>query len=63
MIGTLRDFLLCGVGLRAGFTVTMSFSNKAGLIPGEGSEKSLSPPIPVCGVAVVTNDWCITYNR
>ena len=37
--------------------------NKAGLIPGEGSEKSLSPPIPVCGGAVVTNDWCITYNR
>ena len=27
------------------------------------SEKSLSRPIPVCGGAVVTNDWCITYNR
>ena len=49
MIGTLRDFLLCRVGLRA-------FPNKAGLIPGEGSEKSLSPPIPVCGGSVVTND-------
>ena len=57
------DFLLCRVGQRAGL-LSSACPHRAGLLPGLWKVKLLSPPIPVGGGALDTNDCCIngTYR-
>ena len=57
------DFLLCRVGQRAGL-LSSAFTHRAAYKRALESENPLSPPIPIGGGAVDTNDWCIngTYR-
>ena len=57
-----RDFLQFRAGLKAGLLLS-ACPHRVGLIPIKALKKykSLSPPIPVGGGVVNTNDCCISF--
>ena len=69
-IGTLTPDgeIFCSVGrgtvsVGKSTVVTISLPPRGGAYTrAQKSEKSLCPPISVCGVAVDTNDCCISYK-
>ena len=58
-----RDFLLRRAGQRAKFLPPVCLLGGGAHSRALKAEKLLSPPFPVGGGAVLTNDWCMCFSK